>query len=123
MKTKDNKILVGDVLDDLVNAASTFLKYRIGVAMGKTPPPGSENYNPAEQKYIIDLVKPLLEKAQQSKAVEANSSRDVIKLLTKGKITPNEAKELLMLMKDQTLVEREELKVGLQRELTDSFTK
>ncbi|MES0340745.1 MAG: hypothetical protein ABUK08_00360 [Candidatus Humimicrobiaceae bacterium] len=123
MTIKNKKIHITEVLDDLVGAASRFLKYRIGVAMGETPPAGHENYNPAEQKYIIELVKPLLEKAQQSKAIEANSSRDVIILLTKGKITPNEAKELLMLMKDQTSVEKEELKVGLQRNLTEGFIK
>jgi hypothetical protein len=122
MSKKTEKTHINDVLDGLVEAVSKIMDYRVGVAMGLKPPKGHENYNAEEQKYLIDLVKPILDKAQQSRTIEANSSRDVIKLLTNGKITPNEAKELLMVMKDQTLVEEKEIKVGLQKNIADVFT-
>jgi hypothetical protein len=62
---------------------------------------------------IIDMVKPLLTSVQQAKKINAESAKDIIKQLGKGKITLQEAHESIKLIDSMVNTEKniDELKI------------
>jgi len=110
------KTTINDILDELLETAHRVLKYQIGIAFGAEPPEGSENYNNKEQHVLLDMIKPMLNQAEQTKQINAKSSTEVIKMLKKGTVSVEEAMKILRLIDKQTKVEESELRLGLHRE-------
>jgi hypothetical protein len=122
---KSKKIHINDIVDDLVDTVGTILKYRSMVAMGiklDAEETGYPNWDKKHQNELVDLVKPLIKNAQQSRIIEAECSKDVIKLLTKGKIATKEAMGLLALMDTKNRVEEGELKIQMQKDIMGMFS-
>jgi len=111
------KIHLNDVVDDLVSNVSRVLKYKAGIAFGLEPPEDHYMYNMKEQENLLEIVKPMLATVQQTRVIEAESAKDVIKLISNGKVTVSEATMLLSLMKTKNQVEESEMKNSLQKDL------
>ena len=110
------KTTINDILDELLETAHRVLKYQIGVAFGVDPPEGSELYNSKEQHRLLDMIKPMLHQAEQTKQINAKSSTEVVKMLKQGKISVDEAMKILTLIDKQVQVEGAELKLGLKKD-------
>jgi hypothetical protein len=90
-----------EVTEMLVDLAYKIIEYRGKLAFGVTSEDLPENYvnfNIVSQNYIMDLVKPLLGTAQQTKKIQAETVKDVIKQLGSGKVSLDEAKKLIELI-------------------------
>lgn len=91
---------INDVVDLLVDNAYQILNDRLLYHQNKFDElsvPKSEYIiqNNEELLKIVDLIKPMLKSAQQTRQIRAESAKDVTRALRMGKITINEAKELL----------------------------
>lgn len=87
-----------DIIENLVRVTSEILIYKANKAMGKKSDTVDDNYVPALQDELLKLAKPLIQSYGVTKSLSAQSAADVTKLLSKGKIDINEAKELLELI-------------------------
>lgn len=114
MSDENKKVRLDQVVDDLIDLSATILKYRAGIAMGLQPPEGHENYNAKEQLRILEITKPLIQGHKQTRLIEAESTRDVVKLLTQGKINIEEAQSLMALMNTKTEIEEKEIEIRLK---------
>ena len=90
-----------EITDLLIDTAYQIVDYKGKVALGVPSEELPENYisfDDSSQNYIMDLVRPMLRTAQQIKKVQADSVKDVIKQLSKGKLTIDEATKLIELI-------------------------
>lgn len=110
------KTTINDILDELLETAHKILKYQVGIAFGQEPPEGHELYNSKQQHALLDMIKPMLNQAEQTKALNVKSSAEVVKMLKQGKVSVDEAMKLLQLIDKQVQVEGAELKLGLKRD-------
>ena len=117
------KVHVDEIVDRLVEVAQQILEYKIGVAMGEDPPEGHGKYNKEFQEYIVDFIKPMIKKSQQSREIEAQSTNDIIKMLSAGQISITQAVELISLLKDKLKVEKDTLTIDLQKSIMNQLGK
>lgn len=89
---------IDEVAENLIDKVAEILDYRLGVALGHEPPEGYEKYNVQEQQRMLELAKPLIQKYESVRVINAKSTNDIIMLLSKGKITPVEAKQMMELL-------------------------
>ena len=117
---KMNKHL-NDVVDKLVDSAFEILQFRSLLALGNHDqmPKNWMSFDEEQQNLIIELVRPLLTSAQQTKKINAQTSQDVVALIKKGKISISEGKELLMLTKIRLDVENSEQKSEIQKKMLE----
>ena len=104
-------------MDDLIEAASVIVKHKTQLALGKDPEDESYKYNGQEQAWVMNYVEPMIKQAQQIRAIEAQNSTEIIRMLTKGRITIEEAIQLMTLMKIQVDVKEKELRVDIQEQM------
>ena len=101
---------VDEIVKELVEGVGEILNYRLGIALGKEPPEGHEKYDSDEQKKILKLAEPLIQKHESVREINAKSANDILKLLGQGKLTPKEANEMMSFFTKKTeLEEIEEL--------------
>lgn len=115
------QVAIGQIAEELIRAADRIYRYRISVALGQDPPEGFERGNKDFQQSILDTVEPFLKDYQQTKNINANTSGEVISLLKKGRVTPNEAFALLKLIKEKITVEEAELSHDLKKSLLEQL--
>ncbi|MCP4552496.1 MAG: hypothetical protein GY834_10755 [Bacteroidetes bacterium] len=111
---------ITDIIDTLVNTAHNLIKWKILAGMSidhESLPPDYWHFNHKVLDEVIDLIKPLLAKAQQVRELEARNASDVIKILKLGKITVSEATELLTMMRAKLEVEELEQQQKMAKEL------
>jgi hypothetical protein len=65
----------------------------------------------------------MLQEFQETKKIDANSSSEVVKMLSAGKITPSEAIKILEVIESKVRVEGEEMKLGLKKEIIAELDK
>ncbi len=125
---KESKTQLSDIIDILADSAYNFIKWKIisstkGIIEEEPEglPDGYNHYNHDKMDEIVELVKPLLQKSQQIRELEAKNSQDIIKLMGRGKINSVEAKELLMLMKTKLEVEEIEMENKLKKQLIENL--
>lgn len=111
---------INDIVDSLIEVTAKILMYKAGVALGEEPPENSHKYQKQEMSEILKLATPLIQNAQVSRSLNAQSSQEVIQLLSGGKITPNEAVALLKLVKERVEVESKEMEHKLKQEIMDN---
>lgn len=117
----EDKTTVNGIVDNLIDVVGKIIEYKSMIAMG-LPLPKEVDYsvwNKPYQQELMDLAKPMIQNAQQGRVLEAESSRDIIKLLGQGKINFKEAASLLELMKDKAKLEEQEIKNKMQKDLAD----
>jgi len=93
------------------------VKHKTQLALGKDPEDESYKYNGTEQAWVMNYVEPMIKQAQQIRAIEAQNSTEIIKMLVKGKLTIEEAVQLMSLMKIQVDVKEKELRVEIQESM------
>lgn len=110
---------LGDIVDQVISTSWEILDYRAKIAMGKYDqlPENYIDFNEKEQQKIIELVKPLLSTQALTKKINAETSKDIIKLISKGKISLTEAKELMQLTGARLEVEEKEMKVAMTKKM------
>ncbi len=113
---------ITDILDLLVDTAYQVLEWKITFAMNieeinEDIPMGYLNFDHKRLDEIVDIIKPLLQKAQQVRELEAKNSQDILKMLGSGKISANEARGLLSLMKEKLIVEEQETKTKIAKQI------
>ena len=113
------KKTLNDVVDSLVDSAFEILDFRAKLAMGRFDelPENYIQFDETEQKRILEMVKPLLSSAQQTRKVKAETSKDIIKMVKTGKVSISEAMNLMVLTKTNLEVEEKEMKVKLQKKM------
>ena len=116
MENKESASIAG-IVDDLIAAASVIVKHKTQLALGKDPEDESYKYNGTEQAWVMSYVEPMIKQAQQIRAIEAQNSTEIIKMLTKGRLTIEEAVQLMSLMKIQVDVKEKELRVEIQDQM------
>lgn len=132
MARKKPKKNLNDIVDRIVDQTYHILNWKIIHAM--TPMAGMDeipeglpedyfNYDHGKLDEVVEIVRPLLKAAQQTRKVEAETSQDVIKLISKGKITMTEAVELMSLVKLRTSVEEQELTLQMKKDLINNLDK
>lgn len=115
----NSKKSLNDVVDDLIPVIGKILEYKAGVALGEEPPEESHKFQKKEMDEILKLATPLIQGVQASRQITANTSAEVVVLLSNGKVTPTEAVALLKLVKEKVDVEKAELEQKLRKELID----
>ena len=110
------KTTINDILDELLETAHRVLKYQVGIAFGEEPPEGHELYNHKEQHVLLDMIKPMLHSAEQTKSLNIKSSAEVVKMLKQGRISVDEAMKILRLIDKQVQVEGAEIKLDLKKD-------
>lgn len=132
MPRKKVKKNLNDIVDKLVDQTYHILDWKIIAAtnvlagMDEVPdglPEDYFNYDLGKLDEVVEIVRPLLKAAQQTRKVEAETSKDVIKLISQGKITMTEAVDLMSLVKLRTSVEEQELTLQMKKDLIDSLDK
>jgi len=129
MEKKDNKQL-SDIVDNIVDKAYQIIVWKIIAATDQTEvqdvwgiaeglPAGYMNYDHKLLDSILDMVKPLLSSAQQTKKVEAETAKDIVALIKTGKLSIEEAMKLMNLLKSKVEVEEKESKFRLQKNMYD----
>lgn len=108
-KILGERVEVADIAEKMIRAANQIYDYKIAMAFGLEPPEDFEKGNPDRQAEILAIVEPFLEQYEQIREIEASTSEEVISLLSKGKISPKEAIELLKFLKTKIEVEGKEL--------------
>lgn len=110
---------LNDVVDSLVDSAFRILEFRALLALGQHEemPDNWVSFDHEQQDVIIDLVKPLLSSAQQTRKITAETSKDIIALIKKGKVSIAEGKELLVMTKMQLDVESAELQMDMKKKM------
>ena len=122
---------LNDVVDMLVDNAYHFWRWKLIAAQQQTrsfdkepkgiPKGYYTGYDHEEMDRVIAIITPLLAAAQQTRTVEAQTSKDIVKLVSSGKISIDEATKLMTLTKIRLDVEEKELKKDLQAEMLKVF--
>ena len=116
---------LNDVVSMLVDRSYQILKWKLKAAMKVPDEELPEDYYIWDHdalNQVVEMVKPLMGSAQQIRKVEAETSKDIIKLIAKGKISIEEATSLMKLAKEKLSVEEKEMKVSLQNKLMKTLT-
>jgi len=110
---------LSDITDELIQ-----LGYRIIVCRGKMAfgEDVDDKINEPEQNRILDLIKPLIKDSEHTKKVQADSVKDVVTMLSNGKITVTEAIKFMTLIKSKLEVEEKEISVQLQKTVSGLIT-
>lgn len=118
-KEQKPKKEVSDIVESLIESAYEILDFRAKLALGKYDelPENYIRYDVDEQKIILAMVKPLLATATATRKVEVTAAKDVITMLSKGKISTQEATTLMSLLKSKTEIEEKEVKLDLQKSI------
>jgi len=117
MGENKSEATISSIVDNLIEAAAVIVKHKTQLALGKDPDDESYKYNGTEQAWVMNYVEPMIKQAQQIRAIEAQNSTEIIKMLTKGRITIEEAIQLMSLMKIQVDVKEKELRVEIQESM------
>jgi len=112
-----NKTSINDVVDELIAATAKILTHKARVALGEEPSEDAHKFCKNEMAEILKIATPLIQACQVSRGLEANSSSEVVKMLSEGKITPAEAVALLKLVKDKVEVEAKEMEHQIKMEI------
>ena len=122
---------LNDVVDLLVDKAYQFWEWKLIAAQQETacldeepdgiPKGYFKGFDHAEMDRVISIVTPLLASAQQTRKVEAQTSKDIVKLVASGKVSIDEATKLMTLIKVRLDVEEKEFKKDLQEKMLKVF--
>ena len=122
---------LNDVVDMLVDKAYQFWEWKIVAAQQETRSPTEEPEGIPKGYYtgfdhevmgtVISIITPLLASAQQTRKVEAQTSKDIVKLVASGKVSIDEATKLMTLIKVRLDVEEKEFKKDLQEKMLKVF--
>lgn len=96
---------LGGMVDKLIHAANVIVDHRIAIAVGLETNKNAIFYNNNECEWVLKQVEPMLKTVEQTKKIQAESMKDVTKLLSKGKISIAEAKEYLNIIQQQTAMD------------------
>jgi len=118
---KKGKKTINQIVDKLINAADKAVEFKIKRAFGGGLEDEEVGYDMDALNELIGFIRPHIQDSQQAKVLGVKSSSDIIKLLTSGKISTDEAMEMLKLIKSQIQVEEQELKLSLQKSLVQKF--
>ncbi|RLI66173.1 MAG: hypothetical protein DRO88_02585 [Promethearchaeia archaeon] len=125
---KDDEPSLSDIVDKLVANTYQILQWKFIFATNRMLededeavkaglPRGYVNFDHTKLEQIVSMVEPLLKDAQATRKIEAQSSKDIIKLISQGKISLDEAIKLMSLMKIKLEVDEREIKNQLQKEV------
>ena len=125
----DNKQL-SDIVDNIVDKAYKIIEWKIIAATEQRVsddqfnlvsglPVGYMNFDHEVLNSVLDMVKPLLSSAQQTKKVEAETAKDIVKLIKSGKLSIEDAMKLMNLLKSKVEVEEKESKQRIQDSMYD----
>lgn len=115
----DKKVDIGSIAEKLIQAADRIYDHRIRMALGQPPIDGFEKGVEDRQDEIINAVRHMLEGYQQARNLTAQSSSEVLKLVSKGKITPKEAAVFLEVLNKKVEVEEKERKLASKKALEE----
>ena len=86
------------ISEKLIQAANVIVDHRIAIALGLETNKNAIFYNNAESEWILARVEPMIKSIQQAKKIKADQTNDVIGLLKKGKLSIQEAKDMIDLI-------------------------
>ena len=104
LKRKDTDSVVRELMIDV----GMILEYKSRLALGKLPPEGFECYNTTEMDRILKIAEPMIQSHQQTKKLKVESTNQILKALSAGKVTVKEAIELMTLLSARYDVEEKE---------------
>ena len=113
------RLSLNEVVDDLVVVVAKILAHKGRVALGEEPAEEDYKYNKSAMNEILELAKPLIQSTQASRSITANTSAEVVNMLSEGKVTPAEGIALLKLIKEKVEAETKELEHQLRKELAN----
>lgn len=125
---KIEKPELSDYVRDLVEQAVQIQRWRYiaatspGRDVGETIeglPANYYNFDHDVLQEIIEAVKPLLKSNQEIRKIEAETSKDIIKMLSCGKVTISDAEKLFSLLEQRLRVEERERTNKLQNEILE----
>ena len=112
--------------EKIIKVANRILEHRMAHALGvESKETGFviQMGSSERQDELIEYVKPMIKDYQQATSVNAQTSSDVVKLLTKGKVTAKEAIELLKLISVRLEVENKEQEKEIKAKLMKNLEK
>ncbi len=91
----------------LLNEAEDIVKEKIAQAKGKSGPLGHTSHTnmKKEQDKIWDVLVPIIQQANDTQRVEAESTHDVIGLLKEGTVSFAEAKDLMHMLSTKSEID------------------
>ncbi len=110
---------LSNVIDKIVESAFRVVEYKSAIAFNEVDDldEGYTLYNNDAMDYIVNLAKPLLTTAGQTKKIEAQSAAGVLKMLASGKLSPTEASAMMMMLKNKVELEDKEMQAQMQEKL------
>jgi len=100
-------ITIPEVVDYLVDEVMDLLEICMLRAKGIPVPRKYDMASEDMQVQMINLVKPLIQSSQETRAINATTVNDVVQLLKKGKVNIHEAKDLMKLIQMKADMEEE----------------
>jgi hypothetical protein len=114
----EDDVSISDIVNFLVTNTYHILRWRLIEAKANPSdyytsdsmkkiglPKNYKHYDQDELQKIVDLTTPLIESAQHTKKITAETVADIMKLMKTGKITIDEAYKLIRLLDTQMNVE------------------
>ena len=95
--TEEPATLLG-ISDTLVQAASIIVDHKIAIALGYETNNNSMFYSGAEIDWVMRIVEPMIKTVQQTKKLEVENHKQVLSLLSRGRVNIDEAKGLLEML-------------------------
>ncbi len=115
---------LGDVVDRLVDHSYQIIEWKMFASLRDIDslPDDYVMYDHDELNRILSMVKPLLASAQQTRKIKAETAKDIVSLMKKGKISFTEARELMTAMKMELDLKNEEDKAVIQQKIMSTLS-
>lgn len=102
--TDEEPTLTG-IVQKLICAANVIIDHRIAIGLGLETNKNAIFFNNDECNWILHQIAPMMKTVQQVKKIQAENVSDVIKQLSKGKMSISEAKELMELVAQKSAMD------------------
>ena len=95
---------INKIKSELLKSAVLVVEQKIALATGKEPPLRIGDYLEKEFDDIWKLLVPMLQKANDNESLSVQNTTEVMNLLAKGKITPEQALKLMEVLQEHKSV-------------------
>ena len=92
----------------LLDAAADIITYKVAMASGQEVPDSIDGryFDKEEQQHVWAAIVPMMQQAGDLQKTQAESTQEVIKALSAGKITVNDALKLMDILDKQANIEK-----------------
>lgn len=110
---------LSDIVELIVNKTHQIIEWRIYDALLEKDKLPEQYYHFDHKKLeeILAMTKPLLSSAQQTRKIEAETSKNIISAITSGKLSIDDATKLMAMTKLKLEVEDKEISINIKKKM------